>query len=344
MFFPDNNKVFVELLNNPLFGTSFASVFWLPIEAIFLTRTGSTPGKWLFGIRVFDESGNKFPFMACLNRSITVWVQGLGLFIPLVTFFTIYAGYSRLNKTGTTLWDTSINSRVKYQDFGYLRGIFSGFIILLVLINMSLVKDLSSHKNQTSQKTQPNVDENFNQKGWEALAADKKDEAFQSFKKSAEQGNAIGEDVVGICFQEGSGVAKDEAEAVEWFKKSAEQGYDHGENELGYCYLYGVGITKDYEKAAMYFRKAAEQSYSGAENNLGVCYLNGWGVPKNLIEAKNWSQKAADQGNVESEFNLAMCFFNGWGVKKDMEQAKHWFKLAANQNYPKAKKVLEVFK
>ena len=308
LFFPENNKIFVELFKNPLFGVSYQSIFWLPIEAIFLTRTGSTPGKWLFGIRVLNESGNKLPFITCLSRSISVWVKGFGLFIPLVPLFTIYFAYSRLKNTGTTLWDSSVNSRVRYQGFGYLRGIFSSFIILLVIINLSLLNDVNTHKNQVSQNAQKNDGEKLFVKGQEAFNAGNAKEAFQYLKMSADLGNLLGVHGVGLCYLEGVGVVKNESEAVIWFKKSADQGYPDGENELGNCYLNGKGIPKDYSIAVSYFRKAGEQ------------------------------------GNIDSEYSLGLCYLNGWGLEKDLSQAKHWFKLAADHNHSNAKKALDLLK
>ena len=48
--------------------------------------------------------------------------------------------------------------------------------------------------------------------------------AFICFQKSAKQGNAEGQLMLGKMYSRGEGVSKDKAKAVEWYKKAAEQG------------------------------------------------------------------------------------------------------------------------
>jgi TPR repeat protein len=69
-------------------------------------------------------------------------------------------------------------------------------------------------------------------------------------------------------YQYGLGVSKDETEAVKWYRKSAEQGNAFGQNNLGAMYEYGNGVNKDILKAVSWYRKAAEQGHNGAIENL----------------------------------------------------------------------------
>ena len=50
--------------------------------------------------------------------------------------------------------------------------------------------------------------------------------------KSAEQGDAAAQALLGLCYQNGTGVAEDEKEAVKWYTKSAEQGYAEAKEAL----------------------------------------------------------------------------------------------------------------
>ena len=52
--------------------------------------------------------------------------------------------------------------------------------------------------------------------------------AFEKFKPLAEQGNAKGQNRLGMMYEKGHGVPKDYKEAVRLFRLSAEQG-DYGE-------------------------------------------------------------------------------------------------------------------
>ena len=101
------------------------------------------------------------------------------------------------------------------------------------------------------------------------------DKAFPLFKQLAEQGNARGQNGLGICYQHGFGVAKDYNQAIYWCKKSADQGYASAQFNLGYYYENGTGITKDINQAIEWYKKAADQGYVKAKNaleRLGVSY------------------------------------------------------------------------
>ena len=82
-------------------------------------------------------------------------------------------------------------------------------------------------------------------------------EAEKWYKKAAEQGDMVAQNEYG-CFL--SQVERKE-EAVECFKKSAEQGYDEAQYNLGSSYYWGDGIEQDYSAAFLWYKKAAEQDH-----------------------------------------------------------------------------------
>ncbi|MDR2564203.1 MAG: sel1 repeat family protein, partial [Prevotellaceae bacterium] len=95
----------------------------------------------------------------------------------------------------------------------------------------------------------------------------------------------------------GTGVKQDYGEAVKWFRKSAEQGEAHGQNILGVMYLYGTaGVKQDYGEAVKWFRKSAEQGLAQGQDYLGLMYDNGFGIEQDRKEAIKWYRKAAKQG------------------------------------------------
>ena len=120
-------------------------------------------------------------------------------------------------------------------------------------------------------------------------------------------------------------------EAVKWYRKSAEQGNADGEDCLGIAYLYGSGVPKDPVIAVQWFRKAADQGYARAQGNLGGCYLSGEGVIRNLFEAVKWFRKAAEQEDQQSQYLLGECYQNGIGVTQSDVEACKWLELASAQ-------------
>lgn len=91
-------------------------------------------------------------------------------------------------------------------------------------------------------------------------------------------------------------MAKDEVEAVKWLLRAAEQGQAVAQSTLGICYCSGQGVTKDYVEAVKWLRKAAEQGNDVAQTVLGDRYCNGEGVAKDYVEAYKWSLLASAQG------------------------------------------------
>src|SRR6185312_572564 len=64
------------------------------------------------------------------------------------------------------------------------------------------------------------------------------------------------------------------------YHRAAEQGHDSTQYNLGVCYEYGTGVEKDEQKAVELYKKAAEQGDAGAQCNLANGYYNGTGVEK----------------------------------------------------------------
>ena len=86
-------------------------------------------------------------------------------------------------------------------------------------------------------------------------------ESISKYRKSAEQGHAKAQYLLGICYYIGKGVTKDSVEAVKWYRKAAEQGHAGAQCSLGSCYYIGEGVTKDFAEAVKWFRKSAEQGH-----------------------------------------------------------------------------------
>ena len=160
--------------------------------------------------------------------------------------------------------------------------------------------------------------------------------ALKEFVPLANQGNAQAQYNLGVMYNNGQGVPKDEAQAVAWYRKAAEQGNAVAQNSLGFMYDNGRGVPKDEAQAVAWYRKAAEQGYAMAQFNLGVMYANGQGVPKDEAQAVAWYHKAAEQGYANAQYNLGNRYRDGRGVPKDEAQAVAWYRKAAEQGYADA--------
>ncbi len=86
--FPQNIDGFVKFIENPIGAAIVLYLLWLPFEALFLSLGGTTPAKWIFGIRVTSKTGENLSYAHALKRAFFVFVQGEGFGIPLVPLFT----------------------------------------------------------------------------------------------------------------------------------------------------------------------------------------------------------------------------------------------------------------
>ena len=139
----------LPFLENPVTSGIIIYLLWVPVEAIFLSMVGSTPAKWIFGIGIFNEDGSKLSYSNALKRTLHVFFQGEGLGIPIAIIVTRIISYLKLEKTGTTAWDTSVGSVVNHKKWGFLRATASVLVVLLTLILIGVLNSLSNKKDIT---------------------------------------------------------------------------------------------------------------------------------------------------------------------------------------------------
>ncbi len=83
--------------------------FWLPmllIEALLLSRFGTTPGKKLMGIRLISlDIVPPLSFGRALSRGFSVAVLGMGCFLFPFNVIMMLVAFFMLRRRGITLWD-----------------------------------------------------------------------------------------------------------------------------------------------------------------------------------------------------------------------------------------------
>jgi hypothetical protein len=160
-------------------------------------------------------------------------------------------------------------------------------------------------------------------------------QAVVLFRKAAEQGEAAGQNLLGMMYGNGRGIPKDDQQALMWYRKAAEQGFARSQSILGRMYRDGgQGVTKDEQQSMFWYRKAAEQGYADAQYNLGLMYFG-----TDDRQAVLWYRKAAEQGNADAQFMLSVMYGAGSGVPKDEQMEYFWLLLASSQGNQSAIKV-----
>lgn len=146
-FFPEVTAGLAIIVDNPTFAPLMLLVepilvylLWSPFEATLLAFTGTTPAKWLFGIRVLHSSGVRLSLDSAFQRTLGVFCLGEGLGIPLVALFTRIFAYRRLTKTGTTLWDSAVESIVTHRQWGFFRAFFCIGAVVGALLAVAVLR------------------------------------------------------------------------------------------------------------------------------------------------------------------------------------------------------------
>jgi uncharacterized RDD family membrane protein YckC len=110
---------------------------WVFVEALLLSTFGTTPGKWLFKVRVILPSGSAISYSTALSRSIKVWWRGLGIGLPIVSLITLIVAHGRLIDNGMTSWDREGGFLVTHETFGVMR-IMLATLVFFTLILLSV--------------------------------------------------------------------------------------------------------------------------------------------------------------------------------------------------------------
>lgn len=137
------------------------------------------------------------------------------------------------------------------------------------------------------------------------------------YEKGANLGYAGCQNGLGLAYEYGRGVTKDEQKAVYWYQKAADQDHKYACYNLGYAYRYGAGIEKDYEKALFYFEKAANQNHSEAQYSLGYMYKRGIGITRDFEKGLHWLKLAADNDHADACYEMGHSYYHGYGVEID---------------------------
>ena len=117
-------------LGHPLLAPVLITVSWIPIEALLIASTGTTPGKWLFGVFLqfsisdaYARRDTRAQIGRALRRSSRVWWEGVGGGFPLLAPVLIAVAYEKLGQNQETDWDFAQDVLVTHGPPGVLNTV-----------------------------------------------------------------------------------------------------------------------------------------------------------------------------------------------------------------------------
>jgi uncharacterized RDD family membrane protein YckC len=106
-------------------------IAWIFLESSLLMILGTTPGKYLLGIRIQTTDGaRQLTLRQALGRSFMVWWRGYGLGLTIPMVLTCTFSHFVLKTTRTTPWDMTYGTQVSYGDIKPWRIILLTFLFL----------------------------------------------------------------------------------------------------------------------------------------------------------------------------------------------------------------------
>ncbi len=144
------------------------------------------------------------------------------------------------------------------------------------------------------------------------------DRAARLIVSAAVKGDAAAQTAVGLLYQHGLGVAKNNGEAAAWLRRAAEQGYAVAQNELGVMYAKGMGVPHDLNETIRWCALAAAQGSKIAKRNLQLAQTVTTPTIPQLTTSMKRSYERAVLRKIESD-GITISFQpapGGWGMAK----------------------------
>jgi TPR repeat protein len=93
---------------------------------------------------------------------------------------------------------------------------------------------------------------------------------FYEWMPLAKEGVAKAQYNLGLIYNRGKEVLKDDKEAVRWYRLAAEQGFPEAQTNLGLMYESGQGVEQDYVKAQKWFNIAGVNGNETGRKNADI--------------------------------------------------------------------------
>ena len=142
--------------------------------------------------------------------------------------------------------------------------------------------------------------------------------------KQAKDKEPVAQLVLGICFEGGIVVPRDEVQAMQNYLGAAAHGIPAAQTYLASLYEHATNISRDYDQAIVWYRKAAEQGYGEAQYRLALLHDAGGLLVRNPKEALRWSKEAESQGETRARLLIGKLLYE----EQDYVSALDWFTKA----------------
>ena len=179
---------------------------------------------------------------------------------------------------------------------------------------------------------------------------------FRAYRKLAQDGDAGALFALAACYDDGTGVFRDDRKATELYRQAAEKGNARAAFRLGMRYEFGFGAPRDPAAAdlglfyyhaegeyaddrlaALWLARAVESEQTGAYLPYADLLTAGRGVARDRKGALRLIHEAALDGDAPAQFELGRILYEGLDVGADREKGIRWWKESAYNGFAPAR-------
>lgn len=132
---------------------------WFVLETFLLHRFGTTPGKWLLGLKVVNHDGSLLSLAASTRRCARVLFIGLGFGWGILALICQAMSWITTKRLGRPLWDHAGGHRLEATPLSPFRLVAYVFILISALQLQMIV--VAPFVMETAGKAFPSLKEQF---------------------------------------------------------------------------------------------------------------------------------------------------------------------------------------
>ncbi len=127
-----------DSIPNDIYTVMYAIV-WMMIEWGYMTKIGTTPGKFIMGIHVKTKNGERLSQDLAFKRARLVWLRGMAIGVGIIQLIANYIAYKNLKNDRATTWDRDLELHVTHKQIGLFRYLLcpSFVIVFMILVIVS---------------------------------------------------------------------------------------------------------------------------------------------------------------------------------------------------------------
>lgn len=135
----------------------------IPLEALLLSRFGTTPGKWIMGIRVEHADGRLLPFSHAAQRAWEVFGRGYGYNIPFYEIYRLWRSYKDAKEGDGPEWDYNVTLVAREYHWGRTAAYIAATVLAVLLGVAAAFVPYLPYANRGADLTAEAFVENYNQ-------------------------------------------------------------------------------------------------------------------------------------------------------------------------------------